>query len=64
LNSAGGHFPSHCVAGTAGAELLPEIAAAMEEAMRKQGRDRVCIAFKGLHEHVDSFGVLGLAEYV
>jgi len=51
------------VAGTAGAELLPEIAAAMEEAMRKQGRDRVCIAFKGLHEHVDSFGVLGLAEY-
>ncbi len=46
------------MAGTKGAELLPEIAAALEEAMRKQGPDRVCVAFKGVHEYVDSFGAL------
>jgi hypothetical protein len=46
------------VAGTKGAELLPEIAAALEEAMRKLGPDRVCVAFKGVHEYVDSFGAL------
>ncbi len=46
------------MAGTKGAELLPEIAAALEEAMRKLGPDRVCVAFKGVHEYVDSFGAL------
>jgi hypothetical protein len=58
----GGHFPSHCVQGTVGARLLPEIADALEGAMQKNGPDRVLVAFKALHEHVDSFGALPYAK--
>ena len=56
----GGHFPSHCVQGTNGSKFLPEIAEALELAMRvhPKGPDHVLIAFKAMHEHVDSFGAL------
>ena len=62
FSSYGGHFPSHCVAGTSGAQFLPEISEALESAMEKNGPDRVLIAFKGMHEHVDSFGALPYAR--
>ena len=54
----GGSFPSHCVQGSAGAEFLPEIKSALEDAMRKCGPEKVFVAFKGIHEHTDSFGAL------
>ena len=57
----GGHFPSHCVQGTEGSKFLPEIALALENALKINGPDRVCVAFKAMHEHVDSFGALPYA---
>jgi nicotinamidase-related amidase len=62
FSSYGGHFPSHCVAGTSGAKFLPEISEALESAIKKNGPERVLIAFKGMHEHVDSFGALPYAS--
>ena len=58
----GGHFPSHCVQGTAGSKFLPEIATALEQAMRQNGPDRVFVAFKGMHERTDSFAALPYTE--
>ena len=58
----GGHFPSHCVQGTAGSKFLPEIATALEQAMRQNGPDRVFVAFKGMHECTDSFAALPYTE--
>lgn len=59
--SQGGPFPAHCVQGTAGSKFLPEIAAALERAMRNAGPSRVCVVFKAMHEGVDSFGALPYA---
>ena len=53
----GGPFPAHCVQGTPGAKFLPAIAAAMAAGRATLG-DRVCVAFKAMHEDVDSFGGL------
>jgi nicotinamidase-related amidase len=53
--SQGGMFPTHCVQGSKGAELLPAIAEALIEAWRR-APDEVMIAFKAFHEDVDSFG--------
>ena len=58
----GGAFPSHCVQGTEGAKFLPAIAAALEDAMQANGVDRTLVAFKAMHEHVDSFGALPYAS--
>lgn len=56
--SQGGPFPSHCVQGGDGAKLRPVVAAAVAAAMSTAGQDRVFIAFKAMHEDVDSFGAL------
>jgi len=56
----GGPFPVHCVQGTAGALLMPEIASALAHAKRVSP-ERVHVAFKAMHEDVDSFG--GLPYY-
>ena len=53
----GGPFPAHCVQGSAGSHFLPPIAAAMANGKTK-APDRVHVAFKAMHEHVDSFGGL------
>ena len=62
---AGGHFPSHCVQGTSGSKFLPEIARALEGAMRRRAERKeggpVLVAFKAMHEEVDSFGALPYA---
>eukprot|EP00802_Teleaulax_amphioxeia_P004553 Tamp_04557.p1 GENE.Tamp_04557~~Tamp_04557.p1 ORF type:complete len:667 (+),score=102.32 Tamp_04557:23-2002(+) len=58
----GGHFPPHCVQGTEGSKFLPEIAQALELAMRNNGPERTFVAFKAMHEEVDSFGALPYGE--
>ena len=47
--------------GTPGSKFLPEIARALEQAMR-ENPGRVFVAFKAMHESVDSFGALPYAE--
>ncbi len=56
--SQGGPFPAHCVQGTAGAHLLRPIADALAAGVRARGPSQVAIAFKAMHEDVDSFGGL------
>ena len=53
----GGHFPVHCVQGTRGSYLMPEISQALARGKRL-APDRVHVAFKAMHEDVDSFGGL------
>ena len=50
----GGPFPAHCVQGTAGSYFLPPIADALAAGKRAGGN--VSVAFKGMHEDIDSFG--------
>lgn len=57
FTSQGGPFPAHCVQGTAGALLLPQITSALFNGWRKRP-ESVMIAFKAFHEDVDSFGGL------
>ena len=54
----GGPYPPHCVQGTVGAQLVPEIAEAMAKGIKAAGGERVSVCFKGMHEQVDSFGAL------
>ena len=54
----GGPYPPHCVQGTPGARLVPEIAEALAKGVRAAGTERVSVCFKGMHEQVDSFGAL------
>ena len=51
----GGPFPEHCVQGTAGAEFIPPIQAALSAAHQARP-DRVQVCFKAFHEDSDSFG--------
>ena len=53
--SEGGPFPEHCVQGTAGAELIPSLARALQQGWEKDP-SKVIVAFKAFHEDVDSFG--------
>ena len=55
----GGPYPPHCVQGTAGAQLVPEIAEALAKAVRVAGTERVSVCFKGMHEQVGSLPWLG-----
>ena len=43
---AGGHFPSHCVQGTSGSKFLPEIARALECAMRRRAERKLSEAIR------------------
>lgn len=52
-----GPFPPHCVQGTTGSKLYPSVATAMSAAIRLD-EQRASIAFKGMHEDIDSFGAL------
>ena len=52
-----GPFPCHCVQGTDGSKFMPEIADSLAAAKR-MASGRVHVAFKAMHEHVDSFGAL------
>ena len=56
FTTQGGHFPPHCVQGTAGSEFYSPIGEALKEAIEQYGKDKVQIIFKGFHEDVDSFG--------
>ena len=58
----GGPYPPHCVQGTPGAELMPDIANAMARAIKAQGNERIAVCFKGMHEEVDSFGALPYSQ--
>jgi len=51
-------FPPHCIQGTAGAEFVPDVAREIEDAMHKNGQDKVNVVFKAMHEHADSYGAL------
>jgi len=51
-----GPFPAHCVQGTPGSYFLPPIARAL--AAGKKAGGRVDVAFKGMHEGIDSFGAM------
>ena len=53
-----GPFPVHCVQGSEGSKFLPPIAEALAKGVRRLGTERVFVAFKGMHEHIDSFGAL------
>ena len=55
--SHGGPFPAHCVQGTPGSFFMPDIADALAAGKRK-APERVHVAFKAMHEDVDSFGGL------
>ena len=52
----GGPFPAHCVQGTAGSKFYPPISRAL--AAGRQAGGKVAVAFKAMHEDVDSFGGL------
>lgn len=54
--SEGGPFPTHCVQGTPGSKFMPEIALVLEESMLRNGLDKTVVAFKAMHECMDSFG--------
>eukprot|EP00750_Incisomonas_marina_P030585 INCI7621.4.p1 GENE.INCI7621.4~~INCI7621.4.p1 ORF type:complete len:645 (+),score=100.94 INCI7621.4:322-2256(+) len=54
----GGPFPAHCVQGTAGSKFVPAVARALEEAMELNGPERTLVAFKAMHEAIDSFGAI------
>lgn len=56
----GGPFPKHCVQGTVGAQFLPPINKALSAG--KTGGGRVAVAFKAMHEDVDSFGGFPYAD--
>ena len=58
----GGPYPPHCVQGTAGAQLVPEIAEALAKAVTVAGTERVSVCFKGMHEQVGSLPWLGLGS--
>ncbi len=62
FTTCGGPYPPHCVQGTKGSELVPEIAAALAAAMRTAGNERIGVCFKAMHEKVDSFGALPYAK--
>lgn len=57
FSTEGGPFPPHCVQGTSGSKLHPSIARAMAEAVCADDA-RAKVAFKGMHEDIDSFGAL------
>ncbi|KAL1519368.1 hypothetical protein AB1Y20_022894 [Prymnesium parvum] len=57
FSTQGGPFPEHCVQGTVGSEFLSPIGAALSEA-RQARPGAVHVAFKAMHEDVDSFGGL------
>lgn len=52
--SQGGPFPVHCVQGSRGSHFLPAIATKLEWALREAGTENTLVAFKSLHEDVDS----------
>ena len=55
-----GPFPAHCVQGSPGSFFLKPIASALATAKKAGGN--IDIAFKGLHEDIDSFGALPYYE--
>ena len=58
FSGQGGPFPPHCVQGSEGAKFMKPVATALADAYRRLGPERVCVAFKGFHERVDSLGAL------
>ena len=56
FTTQGGPFPAHCVQGTKGSKLVPPIATALGRGVRNYGAERTLVAFKALHEDIDSFG--------
>jgi len=58
FNTCGGPFPVHCVQGSPGSKFLPPIAEALAAGVRKVGNEKVFVAFKAMHEEIDSFGAL------
>ena len=42
--------------GTKGSKLVPPIATALGRGVRSAGAERTLVAFKALHEDIDSFG--------
>lgn len=58
---AGGPFPAHCVQGSSGSKFVPVVARALEAAMHTNGTDKTFVAFKAMHESIDSFGALPYA---
>jgi len=50
----GGNFPSHCVQGETGAELIAEMKALITGASTAN-KDKIKIVFKGMHKDGDSF---------
>ena len=56
--SQGGHFPSYCVQGTPGSKFLPPIAEALASGVRRNGNEKVFVAFKAMHEGAASFAAL------
>ena len=60
----GGHLPPHCLEGSRGSHLIGPIAATMHALLHRIGPSRAFIAFKGMHEDLDSFGAFAYAtEY-
>eukprot|EP00811_Abedinium_folium_P001935 NODE_11775_length_1265_cov_19.304921.p1 GENE.NODE_11775_length_1265_cov_19.304921~~NODE_11775_length_1265_cov_19.304921.p1 ORF type:complete len:326 (-),score=67.27 NODE_11775_length_1265_cov_19.304921:191-1168(-) len=62
FNGQGGPFPPHCVQGTPGSELVTPISDAMKAGLTAHGPTKACVAFKGFHEDIDSFGGLPYHE--
>lgn len=55
FSKQGGPFPAHAMQGTAGAKFIPAIAEALAKA-KWANPAMVHVAFKGMHEDVESFG--------
>jgi hypothetical protein len=58
FTTRGGPFPPHCVQGTPGARFLAPIATALAQGVHARGPEKVFVAFKAMHEDVDSLGAL------
>ena len=56
FTSVGGPFPAHCVQGSRGSYFLPPIGKALASGLARAGSDKVFVAFKAMHEDIDSFG--------
>ncbi|KAL1518956.1 hypothetical protein AB1Y20_003226 [Prymnesium parvum] len=54
----GGPFPRHCIQGSEGSKFRPVVGQAISAAMAAAGQGKVFVAFKAMHEDVDSFGGL------
>lgn len=52
----GGIFPSHCVQGTHGSEIVPEIAEILFSESDKTIHNNAFIVFKGIDKSIDSYG--------